>query len=127
MGAQGFQDPQESYPAPQPHRVCSSQRVSLTDTFSIPLLQGILKNRVTYPPPLTEKTLKSRLREKLAECEQSPASSRSSSLGSSDGVHSPDGAITVKNPRREPGREHLNGVAMNVRAGSAQARGSDSE
>ncbi|XP_034499585.1 cadherin EGF LAG seven-pass G-type receptor 1, partial [Ailuropoda melanoleuca] len=89
--------------------------------------KGILKNKVTYPPPLTEKTLKSRLREKLAECEQSPASSRSSSLGSSDGARVPDGTITIKNPRQEPGREHLNGVAMNVRAGSAQAAGSDSE
>ncbi|XP_025782291.1 cadherin EGF LAG seven-pass G-type receptor 1 [Puma concolor] len=81
----------------------------------------------TPKAPLTEKSLKSRLREKLAECEQSPAPSRSSSLGSSDGARAPDGAITVKSPRREPGREHLNGVAMNVRAGSAQAAGSDSE
>nr|XP_055185393.1 LOW QUALITY PROTEIN: cadherin EGF LAG seven-pass G-type receptor 1 [Nyctereutes procyonoides] len=89
--------------------------------------KGILKNKATYPPPLTEKTLKSRLREKLAECEQSPVSSRSSSLGSSDGARAPDGTITVKSPCREPGREHLNGVAMNVRAGSAQAAGSDSE
>ncbi|XP_045866540.1 cadherin EGF LAG seven-pass G-type receptor 1 isoform X2 [Meles meles] len=89
--------------------------------------KGILKNKVTYPPPLTEKSLKSRLREKLAECEQSPASSRSSSVGSSDGARAPDGTITIKSPRREPGREHLNGVAMNVRAGSAQAAGSDSE
>uniref|UniRef100_A0A8C4MVR6 Cadherin EGF LAG seven-pass G-type receptor 1 n=1 Tax=Equus asinus asinus TaxID=83772 RepID=A0A8C4MVR6_EQUAS len=87
--------------------------------------KGILKNKVTYPPPLTEKTLKSRLREKLAECEQSPASSRSSSLGSSDGVRGPDGTITVKTPRRELGREHLNGMAMSVRAGSAQAHGSN--
>ena len=69
------------------------------------------------------------LREKLAECEQSPASSRSSSVGSSDGLRAPDSAITVKTPCREPGREHLNGVAMNmnVRAGSAQAHGSGSE
>uniref|UniRef100_A0A8D0XLD1 Cadherin EGF LAG seven-pass G-type receptor 1 n=1 Tax=Sus scrofa TaxID=9823 RepID=A0A8D0XLD1_PIG len=89
--------------------------------------KGILKNKVTYPPPLTEKTLKSRLREKLAECEQSPASSRSSSLGSSDGLRAPDSAVTVKTPRREPGREQLNGAAMNVRAGSAQAQGSGSE
>ncbi|XP_057596824.1 cadherin EGF LAG seven-pass G-type receptor 1 isoform X3 [Hippopotamus amphibius kiboko] len=89
--------------------------------------KGILKNKVTYPPPLTEKSLKSRLREKLAECEQSPESSRSSSLGSSDGVRAPDSAITVKTPCREPGCEHLNGVAMNVRAGSAQAHGSGSE
>ncbi|XP_037369268.1 cadherin EGF LAG seven-pass G-type receptor 1 [Talpa occidentalis] len=89
--------------------------------------KGILKNRVAYPPPLSDKTLKSRLREKLAGCEQSPASSRSSSPGSSDGGRAPDGAITVKNPRREPGREHRNGAAMSVRAGSAQADGSDSE
>ncbi|XP_053440843.1 cadherin EGF LAG seven-pass G-type receptor 1 isoform X3 [Nycticebus coucang] len=82
--------------------------------------KGILKNKGTYPPPLTEQTLKGRLREKLADCEQSPASSRTSSLGS-------DCAITIKNPRREPGREHLNGMAMNVRTGSAQANGSDSE
>lgn len=110
-------------------RPCPSarrQQVGLIGT-SVARAPGILKNKVTYPPPLTEKTLKSRLREKLAECEQSPASSRSSSLGSSDGVRGPDSAITVKSPRREPGREHLNGVAMNVRAGSAQAHGSDSE
>uniref|UniRef100_A0A2K5EZN3 Cadherin EGF LAG seven-pass G-type receptor 1 n=1 Tax=Aotus nancymaae TaxID=37293 RepID=A0A2K5EZN3_AOTNA len=87
--------------------------------------KGILKNKVTYPPPLmlTEQMLKGRLREKLAHCEQSPTSSRTSSLGSGG----PDGAITVKSPGREPGREHLNGVAMNVRTGSAQADGSDSE
>nr|XP_011753199.1 cadherin EGF LAG seven-pass G-type receptor 1 isoform X2 [Macaca nemestrina] len=87
--------------------------------------KGILKNKVTYPPPLmlTEQTLKGRLREKLADCEQSPTSSRTSSLGSGG----PDCAITVKNPGREPGREHLNGVAMNVRTGSVQADGSDSE
>ncbi|XP_066111220.1 cadherin EGF LAG seven-pass G-type receptor 1 isoform X2 [Saccopteryx bilineata] len=101
--------------------------VAAPSTQPLEQRKGILKNKVTYPPPLTEKTLKCRLREKLAECEQSPASSRSSSLGSSDGVHGPDGAITIKNPHREPGREHLNGVAMNVRTGSAQAHGSDSE
>lgn len=50
-------------------------------------------------------------------------------MGSSDGLRAPDSAITVKTPCREPGREHLNGVAMNmnVRAGSAQAHGSGSE
>lgn len=89
------------------------------------LLPGILKNKVTYPPPLTltEQTLKGRLREKLVDCEQSPTSSRTSSLGSGG----PDCTITVKNPGREAGREHLNGVAMNVRTGSVQADGSDSE
>ncbi|XP_033621772.1 cadherin EGF LAG seven-pass G-type receptor 1, partial [Fukomys damarensis] len=89
--------------------------------------KGILKNRVTYPPPLPEQPLKCRLREKLADCEQSPSSSRTSSLGSGDGIRPPDCVITIKNPHGEPGREHLNGVAMNVRVGSAQAQGSDSE
>uniref|UniRef100_A0A8C2YUI9 Cadherin EGF LAG seven-pass G-type receptor 1 n=1 Tax=Chinchilla lanigera TaxID=34839 RepID=A0A8C2YUI9_CHILA len=88
--------------------------------------KGILKNKVTYPPPLPEQPLKCRLREKLANCEHSPASSRTSSLGSGDGVRTPDCVITIKSPRREPGREH-NGVAMSVCVGSAQAEGSDSE
>nr|KAF6277507.1 cadherin EGF LAG seven-pass G-type receptor 1 [Pipistrellus kuhlii] len=91
--------------------------------------KGILKNKATYPPPLTETTLRARarLRERLAEHQQSPSSSRSSSLGSCDGVRGPDGTIAVKTLRREPGREHLNGVAMSVCVGSAQAHGSDSE
>lgn len=98
-----------------------------TDLVATSLLPGILKNKVTYPPPLPEQPLKCRLREKLADCEQSPSSSRTSSLGSGDGVRATDCVITIKTPRREPGREHLNGVAMNVCTGSAQANGSDSE
>ncbi|XP_064139430.1 cadherin EGF LAG seven-pass G-type receptor 1 isoform X1 [Loxodonta africana] len=92
--------------------------------------KGILKNKVTYPPPLTEKTLKTRLREKLASGDQSAGSSPTSSLGSNDGgLRTPtDCDVTVKSPPpREPVREHLNGVAMHVRAGSAQANGADSE
>ncbi|XP_045146623.1 cadherin EGF LAG seven-pass G-type receptor 1, partial [Echinops telfairi] len=90
--------------------------------------KGILKNRVTYPPPLTEKTPKARLRDKLADGDQS--SSPTSSLGSRDGgSRAPlDCGVTLKSPPpREPVREHLNGVAMHVRAGSAQANGADSE
>ncbi|KAM9230327.1 cadherin EGF LAG seven-pass G-type receptor 1 isoform 1-T1 [Dugong dugon] len=92
--------------------------------------KGILKNKVTYPPPLTEKTLKTRLREKLADGDQSAGSSRTSSLASSDGgSRAPvDCSVTVKSPPpREPAQEHLNGVAMHVRAGSAQTNGADSE
>lgn len=70
---------------------------------------------------------RARLRERLAERQQSPSSSRSSSLGSCDGVRGPDGTIAAKTLRREPGREHLNGAAMSVCVGSAQAHGSDSE
>ncbi|XP_069855921.1 cadherin EGF LAG seven-pass G-type receptor 1 isoform X2 [Dipodomys merriami] len=89
--------------------------------------KGILKNKVTYPPPLPEQPLKCRLREKLADCEHSPASSPTSSLASGDGVRAPEGVISAKVPRREPGREHRNGAAMSVCTGSAQANGSDSE
>ncbi|XP_042638867.1 cadherin EGF LAG seven-pass G-type receptor 1 [Orycteropus afer afer] len=92
--------------------------------------KGILKKKVTYPPPLTERSLKARLREKLADGDQSAGSSRTSSLGSSDGGPRvpADCGVTVKSPLpREPVREHLNGVAMHVRAGSAQATGADSE
>nr|XP_051684094.1 cadherin EGF LAG seven-pass G-type receptor 1 isoform X2 [Oryctolagus cuniculus] len=89
--------------------------------------KGILKNKVTYPPPLPEQPLKCRLREKLADCEQSPESSRTSSPGSADSSRAPDCAVTIKTPRREPGCEHLNGVAMTVCVGSAQAEGSDSD
>ncbi|XP_055963047.1 cadherin EGF LAG seven-pass G-type receptor 1 [Sorex fumeus] len=79
--------------------------------------KGILKNKATYPPPLTETPLRARLREKLA---QSPATSRTPSPGPAD-------KDPGKDPGGEPGREHLNGAAMSVRAGSAQARGSGSE
>ncbi|XP_006866949.1 PREDICTED: cadherin EGF LAG seven-pass G-type receptor 1, partial [Chrysochloris asiatica] len=92
--------------------------------------KGILKNKVTYPPPLTEKTLKARLRDKLTDGDQSAGSSRTSSVGSSDGgSRAPeDGGVTIKSPLpREPAHEHLNGVAMHVRTGSAQACGADSE
>nr|XP_027810409.1 cadherin EGF LAG seven-pass G-type receptor 1 isoform X1 [Marmota flaviventris] len=109
---------------------CSTQppdRPSVPSSQPPEQRKGILKNKVAYPPPLPGPPLKCRLREKLADCEQSPASSRTSSLGSGDGVRAPDCVITIKTPGREPGREHLNGVAMNVRVGSAQAEGSDSE
>ncbi|XP_048195279.1 cadherin EGF LAG seven-pass G-type receptor 1 [Perognathus longimembris pacificus] len=83
--------------------------------------KGILKNKAAYPPPLPEPPLRCRLRGKPADGAHSPASSRASSLGSGDG------GLPGKLPRREPGPEQLNGVAMSVRTGSAQARGSDSE
>lgn len=111
---------------PRPPEAATPTSVHLAVTWALSP-PGILKNKVTYPPPLPDQPLKCRLREKLADCEQSPASSRTSSLGSGDGIHAPDCVITIKTARREPGREHLNGVAMNVCVGSAQAEGSDSE
>ncbi|XP_068955424.1 cadherin EGF LAG seven-pass G-type receptor 1 [Petaurus breviceps papuanus] len=90
--------------------------------------KGILKNKVTYPPPLSERNLKSRLREKLADGNQTMSLSRTSSLGSSDGICPVlDPGVTVKNSPREHARDQLNGVVMNVRTGTVRTDASDSE
>nr|XP_008177211.2 cadherin EGF LAG seven-pass G-type receptor 1 isoform X4 [Chrysemys picta bellii] len=90
--------------------------------------KGILKNKVTYPPPLMDKNMKNRLREKLSDYNQTTISSRTASLGTNDGVHSPsDTGVTIKNPRREQSRDQLNGMAMNVHVGTVNAETSDSE
>uniref|UniRef100_U3J9Z3 Cadherin EGF LAG seven-pass G-type receptor 1 n=1 Tax=Anas platyrhynchos platyrhynchos TaxID=8840 RepID=U3J9Z3_ANAPP len=90
--------------------------------------KGILKNKVTYPPPLMDKNMKNRLREKLSDYNQTTISSRTTSLGTNDGVRSPsDSGVTVKNARREQSRDQLNGMAMNVHVGTGHAETSDSE
>ncbi|MEE6481192.1 hypothetical protein FKM82_012777 [Ascaphus truei] len=92
------------------------------------LRKGILKNKVTYPPPLTDKNMKNRLREKLSDYNQSTISSKTSSLCSNDGVRPvTDSGITIKNAHRDQPREQLNGMAMNVRAGPTNAETSDSD
>lgn len=104
-----------------------------TDVFqnpdcSLSLVTGILKNKVTYPPPLIDKNMKNRLREKLSDYNQTTISSRTTSLGTNDGVRSPsDSGVTVKNARREQSRDQLNGMAMNVHVGTGHAETSDSE
>ncbi|XP_054703500.1 cadherin EGF LAG seven-pass G-type receptor 1 isoform X4 [Grus americana] len=90
--------------------------------------KGILKNKVTYPPPLVDKNMKNRLREKLSDYNQTTISSRTTSLGTNDGVRSPsDSGVTVKNARREQSRDQLNGMAMNIHVGTGHADTSDSE
>nr|DBA31283.1 TPA: hypothetical protein GDO54_007159 [Pyxicephalus adspersus] len=91
------------------------------------LRKGILKNKVTYPPPLTDKNLKNRLRDKL-DYNQSTVSSRTSSLCSNDGIRPvTDPAITLKNARRDHSREQVNGMAMSVQVGPTNGEASDSE
>ncbi|GAA6101335.1 cadherin EGF LAG seven-pass G-type receptor 1 [Tachysurus ichikawai] len=48
--------------------------------------KGILKNKITYPPPLTDKNLKNRLREKLGDYNSPTLSYTSPSLGSTEGL-----------------------------------------
>ncbi|XP_059581872.1 cadherin EGF LAG seven-pass G-type receptor 1 isoform X4 [Alligator mississippiensis] len=90
--------------------------------------KGILKNKVSYPPPLLDKNMKNRLREKLSDYNQATISSRTMSLGTNDGMRSPsDTGVMIKNPRREQSRDQLNGMAMNVHVGTVNAETSDSE
>ena len=91
-------------------------------------MAGILKNKVTYPPPLVDKNVKNRLREKLTDYNQSTISSRTMSLGTNNGVRvNSDSGVTIKNPRRDQPPEQINGLAMNVHVGALTAETSDSE
>ncbi|XP_022527058.2 cadherin EGF LAG seven-pass G-type receptor 1 isoform X3 [Astyanax mexicanus] len=80
--------------------------------------KGILKNKITYPPPLTDKNMKNKLREKLSDYNPPTISSRTPSVASNDGGNSHN--VIIKNPHRPavPPREQQNGVAMNLRSGT---------
>ncbi|XP_057179691.1 cadherin EGF LAG seven-pass G-type receptor 1 isoform X2 [Triplophysa rosa] len=88
--------------------------------------KGILKNKITYPPPLTDKNMKNKLREKLSDYNPPTISSRAPSITSNDGGNN----ILIKPPHRTPvpPREHQNGMAMNLRSGTVNGGNqSDSE
>ncbi|XP_017552506.1 cadherin EGF LAG seven-pass G-type receptor 1 isoform X2 [Pygocentrus nattereri] len=80
--------------------------------------KGILKNKITYPPPLTDKNMKNKLREKLSDYNPPTISSQTPSVASNDGGNSH--SVIIKNTHRPavPPREQQNGVAMNLRAGT---------
>lgn len=83
---------------------------------------GILKNKITYPPPLTDKNMKNKLREKLSDYNPPTISSRTPSVTSNDGVNSHN--VLIKTPHRVlPSRELQNGVVLNINGGNQ----SDSE
>ncbi|XP_035281502.1 cadherin EGF LAG seven-pass G-type receptor 1-like isoform X1 [Anguilla anguilla] len=83
--------------------------------------KGILKNKITYPPPLTDKNMKNRLREKLSDYNPPTIRSKTPSVGSNDGVRPVTGTNSsiIKPPQRPTVTPHeqLNGVAMSLRAG----------
>ncbi|XP_042323272.1 cadherin EGF LAG seven-pass G-type receptor 1 isoform X2 [Sceloporus undulatus] len=90
--------------------------------------KGILKNKVTYPPPLVDKNVKNRLREKLSDYNQTTISSRMTSIGTNNGVRAnSDSGVMIKSPRRDQPPEQINGLAMNVHVGAVTAETSDSE
>uniref|UniRef100_A0A8C9TNK3 Cadherin EGF LAG seven-pass G-type receptor 1 n=1 Tax=Scleropages formosus TaxID=113540 RepID=A0A8C9TNK3_SCLFO len=82
--------------------------------------KGILKNKITYPLPLTDKNMKNRLREKLSDYNP-PTITRASSLGSNEGIRPAHGnnGVVIKPPHRlsPTPREQPNGVAMSLRRG----------
>uniref|UniRef100_A0A8C8JEY5 Cadherin EGF LAG seven-pass G-type receptor 1 n=1 Tax=Oncorhynchus tshawytscha TaxID=74940 RepID=A0A8C8JEY5_ONCTS len=77
---------------------------------------GILKNKITYPPPLTDKNMKNRLREKLSD--YNPPS-KTPSVASNDGVHpvSVGNSAIIKPPLApRPQLPQNGGMAMSMKA-----------
>ncbi|KAJ6666417.1 hypothetical protein lerEdw1_000691 [Lerista edwardsae] len=90
--------------------------------------KGILKNKATYPPPLVDKNMKNRLREKLSDYNQTTIPSKTPSVGTNNGIRATsDSGVTIKNPRRDQPPEQINGLAMSVHLGTVTAETSDSE
>ncbi|XP_062928641.1 cadherin EGF LAG seven-pass G-type receptor 1 isoform X2 [Mobula hypostoma] len=95
--------------------------------------RGILKNKVTYPPPLKEKNRINQIHNELSNCKATTISSQTSSIVPTDSTRTAAGTgLLIKQPSRQQSREHLNGmmpVPMSIRTGTSTARGdtSDSE
>ncbi|XDV52911.1 hypothetical protein PO909_021553 [Leuciscus waleckii] len=77
--------------------------------------RGILKNKITYPPPLTDKNMKNRLREKLSDYNPPQIPRKTPSVGSNEGVRSGTEAnsIVIKPPPL-PRQPALNGIAVEL-------------
>ncbi|XP_059402797.1 cadherin EGF LAG seven-pass G-type receptor 1-like [Carassius carassius] len=77
--------------------------------------RGILKNKITYPPPLTDKNMKNRLREKLIDYNPPQIPRKTPSVGSNEGVCSGTEAnsIIIKPPPLPP-QSALNGIAVEL-------------
>uniref|UniRef100_A0A671R1L4 Cadherin EGF LAG seven-pass G-type receptor 1-like n=1 Tax=Sinocyclocheilus anshuiensis TaxID=1608454 RepID=A0A671R1L4_9TELE len=80
--------------------------------------KGILKNKITYPPPLTDKNMKNKLREKLSDYNPTTISSRVPSLASNDGGNGHNVLIKPPHQLAVPPREQENGMALNLRSGT---------
>uniref|UniRef100_A0A8C1X2X0 Cadherin EGF LAG seven-pass G-type receptor 1b n=1 Tax=Cyprinus carpio TaxID=7962 RepID=A0A8C1X2X0_CYPCA len=75
--------------------------------------RGILKNKITYPPPLTDKNMKNRLREKLSDYNPPQIPRKTPSVGSKEGVRSgTEAKSTIIKPPPLPPQSALNGIAV---------------
>ncbi|XP_056107101.1 cadherin EGF LAG seven-pass G-type receptor 1 [Rhinichthys klamathensis goyatoka] len=77
--------------------------------------RGILKNKITYPPPLTDKNMKNRLREKLSDYNPPQIPRKTPSVGSNEGVRigTEANSIVIKPPPL-PRQPALNGIAVEL-------------
>uniref|UniRef100_A0A7N8YR41 Cadherin EGF LAG seven-pass G-type receptor 1 n=1 Tax=Mastacembelus armatus TaxID=205130 RepID=A0A7N8YR41_9TELE len=85
--------------------------------------KGILKNKISYPPPLTDKNMKNRLREKLSDYNSPTITS------SAPNNHNPSPpSISAGTPLTTTYRETNGGVAMHLKSGTVNGGNeSDSE
>ncbi|XP_063053636.1 cadherin EGF LAG seven-pass G-type receptor 1 [Engraulis encrasicolus] len=81
--------------------------------------RGILKNKITYPPPLTDKNMKNRLREKLSDYNSSTTPSKTPSIDSAEGIRTITGGngTLIKPPPRLPATAR-NGLTMELELGT---------
>lgn len=77
--------------------------------------RGILKNKITYPPPLTDKNMKNLLREKLSDYNPPQISRKTPSPGSNEGLHSgPETPSIIIKPPPVPPKPALNGLTLDL-------------
>lgn len=128
--------PSIQYIGPVTESLCICERFAITPKTNVKRLcilpiSGILKNKITYPPPLTDKNMKNRLREKLSDYNPPTISSsipppvippsKTPSVASNDGVHpvsvGKSNSVIIKPliaPR--PQLPQNGGVAMSMKA-----------
>uniref|UniRef100_A0A3Q1D3F5 Cadherin EGF LAG seven-pass G-type receptor 1 n=1 Tax=Amphiprion ocellaris TaxID=80972 RepID=A0A3Q1D3F5_AMPOC len=91
---------------------------------------GILKNKISYPPPLTDKNMKNRLREKLSDYNSPTITSPPPNNNNTSSP--PPSSVNIMIPTRPPPagiyRETNGGVAMHLKSGTVNGGNeSDSE
>ncbi|XP_023685991.2 cadherin EGF LAG seven-pass G-type receptor 1 isoform X1 [Paramormyrops kingsleyae] len=90
--------------------------------------RGILKNKISHPPPLADKNMKNRLREKLSDYNPPTISSRPPADMPKE--HGNNHSMIIKPPQRSAVilREQANGIGVNLQGGTVNGGdGTDSD